>query len=238
MISKCRYLTVIFITVGFLIGGGVVILAQMQEEHSSRQEILKRSTEHFQKGEKFYQQGDYLHANEEFKKAQELLDGIRPEELTIEEAAMEPEESSGSIKDKEAQAKELNYDELLRRALAYSKSRESQKAIWHYLRAISLKPDNADLHYNLAIEYLKTKQFNQAAEELQKVIQLNPKDKDAYYNLGLLYESYLRDLMQAKFYYTQYVKLAKGEADVDEVKVIIRQIDKQIRLEERSSYKK
>lgn len=226
-------LIIIFIFAGFLITAAAIFVWAQEKGAFSRQDLLQRSKEHYLAGERYYNEGDYARADEEFKEAQKLLDNLPQDEILVEVPKSEPPDSN---KNKEDRKEEINFADYSKIALEFSKSGESEKAISYYLKAIEHLPDDADFHYNLAIEYLKLGMFDQAAEELQKVIQLNPKDKDAYYNLGVLYESYLIDLAQAKFYYTQYVKLAKGEADIDEVKARIRQIDKEIRLEKNKGF--
>ena len=223
---------IIFIIAGLLPVMGTMFV-QAQEKELSREEILQKSTEHFRQGEKFYNQGAFARADEEFKKAQELLNYLQQEQISVKPGIGELPVSS--VKGKNSQEKEINYADYLKKALESSKTGDFETAISNYLKAIECYPNNADLHYNLAVEYLRTSQFDKAAKELSKVIQLNPEDKDAYYNLGVLHESYLGNWKLAKFYYSQYVKLAKREADVNEVKSWIRQIDKKIRLEKKGS---
>jgi len=205
---KVSYPIIILIIV-FLITEGDLMNTQAQEPKLSREQIIQESRQHFQEGERFYNQGDYSRADEEFKKAQGLLDGL--------------------IKNQPAETEKVDYIEFVKKALESAENGKSEEAITHYLKAIALSPNNANLHYNLAIEYLKTRQFAQGAEELNRVIQLNPKDSDAYYNLGVLYEDYLGDLKLAKFYYTQYLKFSPRAADADEVKKWLRQIDKKVK---------
>ena len=227
------YLVIILIIISLLIiKDAVIVWAQKLE--LSRGQVLEKSKQHFQQGEAFYNQGDYSRADEEFRKAQELLEGLKQQEADIEQ---EIKEEDSFIEDMSAEPEVENYDEYLKKALAFAKSGESERAISHYQKAIVLAPDKSNLHYNLAIEYLKTKQFTQAAEELNKVIRLNPKDKDAYYNLGVLYENYLRDIKRARFYYLRYIKFAPQAADIDNVKAWIRQIDSEIKLGKKRDFR-
>ena len=175
------------------------IVAQTQKAEPSRkhpeghrQVLIEKSREHFREGERLFSLSDYSGADEEFKKAQRLLEGLQEKYP----------QGHRQIQEQALQLEAVDY-------------------------AQQLKEGNPDFHYNLAIEYLKAEEFEQAAEELYKVIQLNPEDEDAYYNLGVLYENYLGDRKRAKFYYRQYLKLAPAtQADVNDVKEWIRQIDK------------
>lgn len=198
-----------------------LIMDVQAQQELSRKEILEISQKHFQEGERFYNQGDYSRADEEFKKAQILLEGLK-------EVIIEEKKEDISCEDQPKKTEE-DYNGLVKKALEYAKSNKSEEAITYYLKAIALQPNNPDPHYNLAIEYLKTQNFSQAAEELKKVIELNPKDSDAYYNLGVLYEDYLKDLELAKFYYTQYLKLSPHAPDAEDVKKWLRRIDKGVK---------
>ncbi|MFH1577452.1 MAG: hypothetical protein ABIC18_00055, partial [Candidatus Omnitrophota bacterium] len=171
----------------------------------------------------------------EFKKAQELLDRLEPQGAVIEEKT-ETKPPQAVVKDKKEAPLTSETENDIGKALAFTKNKESEKAISYYLKAIDAIPDNAGLHYNLAIEYLRTRQFHQATDELHKVIQLNSKDKDAYYNLGILYEIYLGDLERAKFCYNRYIEFAAGADDTNNVKLWIMEIDKKIKLEKERGF--
>lgn len=196
------------------ISNGASVSAQGEVELSAEQKI-KKAKEYYLSGKQFIQQGNYSVADEEFKKAQQLLKGLST-------ALTQGPKQSPAVTPP-------NFKSLAVEAWETAKKGESEEAISHYLKAITLDPKNSDLHYNLAIEYLKTNQFMKASEALMQVIQMNPKDKDAYYNLGVLYESYFGDKKQAIAYYIQYIKLAGEEKDTGEVKTWIRQMDKEIR---------
>ena len=222
---SCRLILVIIFL--FLVTKDILIVRA--EEEVSREQLLQKSRQYFQEGERFYNQGDYPRADEEFKKAQELLEGLKHDQTLV---VTEYEKEESSLIENEAKETGLaDYDVYLESAMGFAKNGDSERAISYYLRAIALAADKSNLYYNLAIEYLKTKQFNQAAEELNKVIQLDPKDKDAFYNLGVLYENYLGDLERARLYYKRYIKLAPHAVDVKNVKSWIRRIDKEIKLE-------
>lgn len=189
------------------ISNGASVAAQGEVELSAEQKI-KKAKEYYLTGKQLIQQGNYSAADEEFKKAQQLL-----------------KESSSTATSKTQPA----LQSPVAKAWEVAKKGGLEEAILQYVKAISLEPQNPDLHYNLAIEYLKTNQFMKASEAFKRVIQLNPKDKDAYYNLGVLYESYFGDKKQAIAYYAKYIKLASRKEDTRQVKAWIRQIKAEIK---------
>ncbi|MFC1592401.1 tetratricopeptide repeat protein [Candidatus Omnitrophota bacterium] len=227
----CFFIRVILVTVFLTVSQ--VLCVSAQESEVSRSQLVEKSKQHYQEGEKLYAEGNYSGADEAFKKAQDLLDYIEPPELVVEKQA------AGSIpagNNKDIAVEEEARVDYLKKALEFSNRGASQKAIPNYLKAIESIPANADIYYNLAVEYLKTKQFDLAAEAFQQVIRLNPRDKDAHYNLGVLYEGDIKDLRQAKFHYSRYVKLAKKGSDVNEVRKWIRDINEQLKLKRRRGF--
>ena len=176
-----------------------------QNIRPSQEEKVQKARDHYAAGKQLVQESNYSAANDEFKKAQALLqDASLENPLPVKEApkAIVPETN---------------------------KEGDADEALSFYLKAIELAPGDIDLHYNLALLYLKTKQYKEAAARLEKVIQLNPKDKDAYYNLGVLYESYLGDKKKALDYYAQYIKYGSANTDALEVKQWMRQLKKELK---------
>ena len=244
-IKGCYSIRIIALSIGLVFMLSAFSILQAQEAGALREEVLRKSSQHFQQGEKLYNQGDYARADEEFKKAQQLLDSLQEPQGVVKKQVQKPEVIKTDKADKLLQDRQekvpvvvknspqqvsRGVDYYAQMALDFAKKGYCQKAISNYLEATRISPNNVHLRYNLAMEYLKTKQFNQALQELNKVIQLNPKDKDAYYNLGVLYESYLRDFYQARFCYAKYLKLARGAADFKEIKERIRKLDEEIKL--------
>jgi len=63
----------------------------------------------------------------------------------------------------------------------------SEKAIAHYKKAISLAPDHYAARNNLGTNYLGNSQFAAAREQFEEVLRLNPDDAAAYLNMGNLF---------------------------------------------------
>ena len=194
-----------------------------QEKPLSSEEKLQKSNEYYAAGKQLLQEGNYLAADAEFKKAQMLLATapLLPLPLTIKPQNPAPLEAK-----KKAPAPPP--PTIAQKAWQSSKEDKPDEAIPLYLKAIELNPKNTNLYYNLGIAYLKTSQFPKAAEAFKKTIQLNPKDSDAYYNLGILYESYLKDNAMALYYYSLYLKYTSEKTKVNEVKSWIQHIKKEL----------
>jgi tetratricopeptide (TPR) repeat protein len=166
-----------------------------QEPPSEHEALLTQAQKHFTAGKDYSSEGDYTRANEEFKKAEQLLEGelfssganlpLLPFDVPLEEVRM-----------------------LLDDAQSAASNDNTKLAIQIYLEALSLFPEHPAIHYNLALQYLKQENYWDAARELVWVIRLNPYDKEAYYNLGILYEIFLGNDDLALTYYRKYLELA------------------------------
>jgi len=187
--------------------------ARAEDQDVLRQGMLQESRKHFLKGEELYGQDEYLAADAEFKKAQELLEQFEDSEKALDENILDFEGAGKSV----VQAMET-YVIYVNQAINLSKNNQPQRAIRAYLQALEFVPYSSNIHYNLAIEYIRIRQYPKAAEHLRRVIKLNPQDKDAYYNLGVLYENYIPDSNLARIYYNKYIILAPKGADVGGIK--------------------
>ncbi len=66
------------------------------------------------------------------------------------------------------------------RGAAYANSKQYDKAISDYSKAIKLNPEFATSYYNRAIAYTNNGQYDEAISDFNKVIELSPKDSAAY----------------------------------------------------------
>ncbi len=71
--------------------------------------------------------------------------------------------------------------------VAKSKTDDKDGAIVALKKAIALKPDDAELHFDLAVVYRRQRNTDEAIAEYQVAVQKNPKFAKAYYDLGILY---------------------------------------------------
>ncbi len=177
-----------------ILSGTISIFAQ-DLSIISRKQKLDKAKDHFSLGQSFIKEGNYTAANQEFAKAELML-----QEASITQPDAVPGEPEPQ-KDKAA-------DEKL----------QVDKAASHYLEEIKKETSNPDYYYNLGIDYLKKGQFVQAEESFKLALNLNPLDKDACYNLAVLYENYLGNPEKAIKHYQQYLGIAAGAADSAQVK--------------------
>ena len=64
---------------------------------------------------------------------------------------------------------------------------EIDQGIRAYQKAVELRPNLADIHYNLGISYRSINMFDQAEESFRQAVTINDDDADAWYNLGVTY---------------------------------------------------
>jgi tetratricopeptide (TPR) repeat protein/capsular polysaccharide biosynthesis protein len=68
------------------------------------------------------------------------------------------------------------------------KQQELAKTIVHYQQALALKPDSAEIYYNLAVVFHKVGDWEKAVENYQRALALEKNYPKAYFHLGLLYD--------------------------------------------------
>lgn len=195
----------------------------------SIEEKIQKAQQHYLKGKQLIETQDYQTADEEFKKAQALLESS-PSETQAPSGSIKEDKSSVIKESKEVEVK-LEGDTpvtLAKTAMELDQKNQHEEAITFYLKAIQLQPKNSDLYYNLGVEYLKINQYAQAEEAFKIAVQLNPRDKDAYYNLGILYDSYLINKKEAINCYLRYLKLASSKEEATKIRQRIEQLKKEL----------
>ncbi|HVZ17981.1 MAG TPA: tetratricopeptide repeat protein, partial [Terriglobales bacterium] len=86
------------------------------------------------------------------------------------------------------------------------------EAISQFQRAIKLRPDYAEAHFELAHAYLQKGDTEKVRAELKRVLELDPKSEAARYNLGLSY-LYTNELTQAREVFSQMIAINFRSAD-------------------------
>lgn len=78
-------------------------------------------------------------------------------------------------------------EEYNRTGLNHYYSKHYKEAIEQFKKALSLRPEDGKIHYNLALVYDVMGHLNEALEEYRKAVQLNSLDAEAHNNLGIVY---------------------------------------------------
>lgn len=186
---------------------------------SAQEAATQEAREHFASGKKRMQEGNYSAADEEFKKAQEILKSVSS--LDVDQKAVAGKTPERTEEKSLEPAREINPER--------SRSIKPPENASYYLEAVKKNPKDSDLYYNLAVIYLRNQQYADAARSFKKAVSVNPKDKNAYYNLAVLYESYLNDKKQAFDYYARYLRLSSKANDAGEIKSWMDQIKKELK---------
>ena len=75
----------------------------------------------------------------------------------------------------------------LKKGISFIKSKEQEKAIDEFKKAIELNPSDNASYYNLGICYLRLGRFQEAVKPLETYVRFHPDKAFAYYNLGYVY---------------------------------------------------
>ena len=62
-----------------------------------------------------------------------------------------------------------------------------KEAIASYKKAIEVKPDDADVHYNMGIVHFELKQYKEALAACKEAVRLKSDHGGAHYNMGVIY---------------------------------------------------
>ena len=71
--------------------------------------------------------------------------------------------------------------------IVYLDFQQYDKAIDSLEKALSIRPDDPDIHFALSKVYEETKQYDKAIESLETAIKYDPDFAAAYYNQAVLY---------------------------------------------------
>jgi tetratricopeptide (TPR) repeat protein len=139
-------------------------LAKQLAAQQQAQTEAKKSEKEFTGLKEFYDQGNTLYGQQNYKAAAAAYEKALPF------------------------AKGKNLPVVLGRlADAYQKANENQQALETYQKAIQLTPDDANLHNNLGTVYAAMGKFTEAQAEFQKAAQLDPAGASRYYfNVGAI----------------------------------------------------
>jgi tetratricopeptide (TPR) repeat protein len=115
-------------------------------------------------------------------------------------------------------AAEKEYQKLYRHGVEANKKGNLDEAISLYSKAISLKPDSADLYFVRGRAYKMKDQYDSAISDLSKAISLRPSYTEAYNHRGVIYIG-KGDTRNALADFTKACKLGNRDACANAVKL-------------------
>jgi cytochrome c-type biogenesis protein CcmH/NrfG len=109
----------------------------------------------------------------------------------------------------------------------YFDTRQPQKAIDAYARALELRPNNPNVLTDQGVMYRDVGEFQKAIANFQKASQLDPKHVQSLYNLGVVYLNDLRQPKKAIEAWSKVIQIApqseqaqQARAGIEEAKKI------------------
>ena len=120
-----------------------------------------------------------------------------------------------------------NTDLMMQLAGLYQSQGDNSKAIEMYNQALTLKPDDVELHKSVGQAYFFMGDYEQAVGEMQQAITLNPEDAYAHYYAGqfcAFRSDGQRDVAKGISELETFIELQKEGADVDQAKQYIKDL--------------
>lgn len=92
----------------------------------------------------------------------------------------------------------------------YFDTRQSQKAIEAYGRALELEPNDPDVLTDQGVMYRDVGNFDQAIANFKKAIKIDPKHVHSLFNMGVVYAHDLKNAEEATRAWNQVIAVAPG----------------------------
>ncbi len=112
--------------------------------------------------------------------------------------------------------------DLYNEAIDLYSADQIDKSIELFSRAIELKPDFYEAHYNLAQVLMSVDKNEQALKSLEEIIKLKPDDSETLYNLGKI--QYKRGYLSKSHGYLEKIK--EDAPQYDSARILIEKIEK------------
>lgn len=107
----------------------------------------------------------------------------------------------------------------------YFDTRQSQKAIEAYGRALELEPNDPDVLTDQGVMYRDTGNFEQAIANFKKAAKIDSKHVHALYNMGVVYAHDLKDADAARKAWNQVVAVAPGTPAAAQAQQALQQLE-------------
>jgi len=185
----------------------------------------------FNEGIDFFKQGKYKEAIDSFLKAADKFpDSVEVlYNLGVSYLRSGNSENAISTLEKAIQLKQDIIEVYFALGECYFTIGKSDKAMEAFSKAIDFQPNNAKAYYNLGIVYYKYDKTDEAIGFLEKAIELDPAFSSAYYQAGLV-NIKKGDLRKAIKYFEDFLKLEPNAPETNQVKTMIEELKKQIKL--------
>lgn len=106
----------------------------------------------------------------------------------------------------------------------YFDTRQAQKAIEAYGRALELKPNDPDVLTDQGVMYRDLGQFDKAVQNFQKANQADAKHVQSLFNLGVVYAHDLNQPKKAEEAWTKVVQLAPQSPQAQQAQQALQQL--------------
>jgi tetratricopeptide (TPR) repeat protein len=155
------------------------ILDYLEQVHAEKSEVL------YLKGQIFFNKGEFINADENFKKAVELCTEDRSELLYRISSIYFIEEELNTAIRYLLEAHKLDpkhFATLFDLGYSYEKVNDIDKSYYYYNKLLDLYPFTQNVWYNLGIVLTKQGKFDEAIEAYDYCIAIDPEYTSAYHN--------------------------------------------------------
>jgi len=159
----------------------------------------------------FFNQENYLDAENLLKKSVELRDGYYEAIFNLGNLYRKTNRINQAIEAYHQCERIYEGDAELYNALGlcYQIKKNYRKAITSFNKGLSLKNDAYQIYNNLGLVYYDINNFEPALSLLKKSIEINPRFSDGYMNIGNTYRE-IQDYDNAMYYYEKSIELNKN----------------------------
>lgn len=106
----------------------------------------------------------------------------------------------------------------------YFDTRQPQKAVEAYGRALQLEPKNPDVLTDQGVMYRDLGQFDKAVENFQKANQIDPKHVQSLFNLGVVYQHDMNQPKKAEEAWRKVIEIAPQSAQGQQAQQALQQL--------------